>query len=91
MVSSRTDPRMICHVPGSTSTAKERTNSKTSEATNAAATEAAPARMVTKTKPPDVVQYAMFGSTWPMASAAKAPPNPPSVAGNRQASSGSAG
>src|SRR5207302_5662622 len=64
MVTSRTEPRMICQVPGITSTANERSSSKRSEPTNAAATEAAPARMVTKTNPAEVVQYAMFGSTW---------------------------
>src|SRR5450830_524174 len=56
MVSSRTDPSVICHSCGMTSKANERTPSNTSEPTKAAATEPAPARMVTKTKPPDVVQ-----------------------------------
>ena len=47
---------MICQVPGRRSTAIERTSSNTNEPTKAAATEPAPARMVTKTKPPEVVQ-----------------------------------
>ncbi len=47
---------MICQVFGRISTAIERTSSNTNEATKAAATEAVPARMVTNTKPPDVVQ-----------------------------------
>ena len=56
MVSSSTEPRMSCHMPGRRSMATERTSSNTKEPTNAAATEPAPARMVTNTKPPDVVQ-----------------------------------
>jgi class 3 adenylate cyclase len=48
--------RMICHVPGMRSTATERTSSNRNEPMNAAAIEPAPARMVTKTKPPEVVQ-----------------------------------
>src|SRR5262249_21441438 len=56
MVRSNTEPRIICQVPGRRLTAMERTSSKMSDATNAPATEPAPARMVTKTKPPDVVQ-----------------------------------
>ena len=56
MVSSSTEPRMICQVPGSRSTAIERTSSNTNEPTKAAATEPAPARIVTNTKPPEVVQ-----------------------------------
>ena len=63
MVSNNAEPRMICQVPGIRSTAMVRTSSNTNEPTNAAATEAAPASMVTNTKPPDVVQYAMLGST----------------------------
>src|SRR5674476_246910 len=56
IVSSSTEPSVICHRPGITSTANERTASNTSEPTKAAATEPAPARIVTKTKLPDVVQ-----------------------------------
>ncbi len=56
IVSSSAEPRMSCQVPGSRSTAIERTSSNTSEPTKAAATEPAPARMVTNTKPPEVVQ-----------------------------------
>ena len=44
----------------------------------------APARMVTNTKPPDVVQYAIFGSTCSIDSAASAPPMPASVPGDHQ-------
>src|SRR5215467_5810711 len=73
IVSKSTEPRVICHSDGMTSTAKDRTASNRSEPMNAAATDPAPARMVTKTKLPDVVQYAMFGSTWPIVSAASAP------------------
>src|SRR5262249_35113928 len=56
MVSSSAVPRSICQVPGITSTAMERTSSNRKAPTKAAATEPAPARMVTKTNPPDVVQ-----------------------------------
>src|SRR6185437_10515886 len=56
IVNSSTVPRVICHAPGKISTAIERTISNSSEPTKAAATEPAPARMVTNTKPPDVVQ-----------------------------------
>src|SRR5215813_7416293 len=77
IVSKSAEPRVICHKDGMRSTAMERTASKSSEPMKAAATEADPARMVMKTKLPDVVQYAIFGSTWPMVSAASAPPRPP--------------
>src|SRR4051812_44091396 len=68
MVSSSTEPSVICQSPGITSTANERTDSNTTEPMKAAAIEPAPARMVTNTNPPDVVQYAMLGSTWPTVS-----------------------
>ena len=79
MVSSSAEPRMICHAPGTRSTAIERTSSNASEPTKLAATEPAPARMVTNTKPPEVVQYAICGSTCSTASAASAPPRPAST------------
>src|SRR4029079_995008 len=77
IVSKSAVPRVICHKDGVTSTAMERSASNASEPMNAAAPEADPARMVTKTKLPDVVQYDIFGSTWPIESAASAPPRPP--------------
>src|SRR6185437_2952509 len=77
MVTRSTEPRAICHNCGMTSTAKDRALSNNNEPTKAAATEPAPARMVTKRKSPDVVQYDMLGSTCPMVSAASAPPRPP--------------
>src|SRR3954469_10232111 len=79
MVSSSAEPRMSCQKPGRRSMAIERTSSNTREPTKAAATEPTPARMVTNTKPPEVVQYAMLGSTCATASAASAPPRPASI------------
>jgi hypothetical protein len=56
MVRSSAVPSVICHKSGMTSAASERSASKQSEPTKAAAIEPAPARIVTKTKLPDVVQ-----------------------------------
>src|SRR5262245_4961653 len=56
MVSKRTEPRISCQVPGNMSTAIERINSNANDPTKVAATELVPAKIVTNTNPPDVVQ-----------------------------------
>src|SRR3984957_11113820 len=73
MVSSSAEPSSICQSCGSTANANERNDSNASDPTNAGTTDPAPERMVIKTNSPEVVQYDMFGSTWPTASAASAP------------------
>src|SRR5262249_56116229 len=62
IVSKSAEPRVICHKDGMTSTAMERTASNSKEPMKAAATEADPARMVTKTNLPEVLPYPMFRS-----------------------------
>src|SRR5439155_16547390 len=56
IVNNKTEPKMICQVPGKISTATERTSSNMKDATKAAETEVVPERMVTKTNPPEEVQ-----------------------------------
>src|SRR5438105_4998483 len=56
MVSSSTEPSSICQSCGSMANANERTDSNTSDATNAGPTDPAPARMVINTNSPEVVQ-----------------------------------
>src|ERR1700692_97079 len=56
IVSSSTEPSSICQSCGRTANANERTDSNTSDPTNAGPTDPAPARMVMNTNSPEVVQ-----------------------------------